>query len=209
MVPVLPRRLQEADNGPVTRVPASGIGHRTNTEDLALRTARLKNAQLEWGVLEAVLLHLVGPHEARGLNGGRNGTILFGTARPGLVSASELIDREKPPRELSAAQVKRALEAAKNEAWTQHERDFMETFRPKDQRIVVLDERRPDAEREVRAHRRGEIVRASTPGFSQDKQVAVVCVHLDMGIHVGHETYVLARKDRDWVVLARVVRSSL
>jgi hypothetical protein len=179
------------------------------TVDLGLRTARLKNALLEWGVLEAVLIDLVSSSEARSLYSGRNGTIAFGTARPStLVAASELIDREEPPSELSAVQVQRALEAAKNAAWTQHERDFVESFRPKDQRIVVLDERRADAPDEVRARRRVEIVRAHTPGFSQDKQVAVVRVLLPVRLHVEYVTYVLARQDSNWTVLARVGKAA-
>ena len=161
-------------------------------------------------MLEAVLIDLVSSREGRLLYSGSNGTIVFGTARPGeLLSASELFDREEPPSELSAVEVQRTLEAAKNAAWTQHERDFVDSFRPKDQRIVVLDERRPDVQHEAGELQPEEIVRAHTPGFSQDKQVAVVRAHLDLGIHVGHVTYVLARQDRNWVVLARVVKSSL
>ena len=99
-------------------------------DDLTLRTRKLKHAQLEWGVLEAVLIDLLGSREGRGLYSGRNGRIVFGTARPGLVSASDLIDREEPPSELSAVQVQRTLEAAKNAAWSQHERDSVESFRP-------------------------------------------------------------------------------
>jgi hypothetical protein len=187
-------------------IPRQKAVGKSNAGDLALRTANLKNALLEWGVIEAVLIDMISSREAFFRSVGRNGTIVFGTARPGqLVSASGLIDRDAPPSELSAVQLQRALEAAKNAAWTQHERDFIESFRTKDQRIVVLDERRPGAENEVRALRRGEMVRAHTPGFSQDKQVAIVRVYLAMGLHVGHATYVLTRQDRNWVVLARVV----
>jgi hypothetical protein len=100
-----------------------------NTGDLGLRTARLKKSLLEGGVLETVLIDLVSSREARSLYSGRNGTIVFGTARPGdLVSASDLIDREEPPSVLSAVQVQRTREAAKNAAWSQHERDFVESF---------------------------------------------------------------------------------
>ena len=169
---------------------------------LALRTERLKNSQLEWSVLEAVLIDV--------LNRRKNGMIVFGTARPGqLISASDLIDREEPPDELSAVQLQRTLEAAKDAARAQYERDFVESFRPKDERIVVLDERRLDAEREVRERGEEEIVRAHAPGFSPDKQVAVVRVHLDLGIHTGSVTYVLARQDGKWAVLARIVKSTL
>ena len=77
-------------------------------------------------------------------------TLGLGTARLGeLVSASELFDREEPPSELSAVQVQRTLESAKNAAWTQHERGFVESFRPKVRRIVVLDERRQDVQHEA------------------------------------------------------------
>jgi hypothetical protein len=99
-------------------------------------------------------------------------------------------------------QIQRAVEAAKNAAWTQHERDFVESFRPKDGRIEVLDERRPDAGQGDRAAGTGEIIRAHTPGFSKDKQVAIVRVELGFGVR---GTYVLGRQDGKWAVLAREI----
>ena len=174
-----------------------------NSEDLKLRTAKLKNAVLQWNVLEAVLLDIIHWNEARLPNGGREETIIFGTARPGLLAASELIDRENPPSELSDVQLQRAEEAAKDAAWAQHERDHVECFRPKDERIMVLNERRPEAADAVQAARYGQILRAHTPGFSKDKQVAIVRVHLGVGIHRHYETYVLGKQDGKWVVLAR------
>ena len=121
------------------------------------------------------------------------------------MSASELIDREEPPSGLSAVQFRRWPEAAKNAAWAQHERDFVESFRPKDGRIVVLDERRSDAGQTARAAPEERLIRAHTPGFSKDKQVAIVRGQLGSGIHV---TYVLGRQDGKWVVLAEVSRGT-
>ena len=177
-----------------------------NKGDLSLRTARLKNAVLEWSVLEAVLVDIIDRHEAAFPNRGRNETIVFATGRPGkLVSASGLIDGDQPPQGLSAGQLESAIEAAKNAAWTQHERDFVESFRPKDERIVVRDERRLDPWRPVRVARTEAAIRAHAPGFSKDKQVAIVSVYLGGGIHLTYETYVLGRQDGRWVVLAREI----
>jgi hypothetical protein len=175
-----------------------------NSEESRLRTARLKSAVLEWSVLEAVCVDMIHRREARARNGSRNETIVFWTRPPGKsVAASWLIDREDPPSELSEVQVQRAVEAAKNAAWTQHERDFMESFRPKDERIVVLDDRRPEAIDEVRAASPGQVIRAHTPGFSKDKKFAIVQVQGDVSIHVEYLIYVLERQDGKWVVLAR------
>jgi hypothetical protein len=175
----------------------------SNSRELSLRAARLKNAALEWSVLEAVLVDIINRNAARFPDGGRDETIVFATARPGkLVSASELIDSDNPPSGLSAVQFPHAMEAAKSAAWAQHERDFVESFRPKDARIEVLDERRPEAGQGVKAERTSELIRAHTPGFSKDQQVAIVRVELGFGIRA---TYILARQDRKWLVLARAI----
>jgi hypothetical protein len=180
-----------------------------NSEDLKLRTAKLKDAVLQWSVLEAALVDIIHWDEARVPKGGKEETIIFGTARPGLLAASELIDREEPPSELSAGQLQRAVEAAKDAAWAQHERDHLESFRPKDERITVLNERRPEAADGVRAARRREIIRAHTPGFSKDKQIAIVRVDLGAFIHRDYVTYVIGKDDGKWVVLARRLGSEM
>jgi hypothetical protein len=45
---------------------------------------------------------------------------------------------------------------------------------------------------------------ANTPGFSRDKQIAIVRVHFPWSIHSGYNTYVLARRDGERVVVVRL-----
>jgi hypothetical protein len=85
-----PTAPQEAGERPVVQIHAS-----ENSGDLSLRTARLKNAALEWSVLEAVFVDIIDRNAALSPDGGRSETIVFATARPSkLVSASGLIDRD-------------------------------------------------------------------------------------------------------------------
>jgi hypothetical protein len=166
-------------------------------------------AALDWSVLEAVLSDLItwtdGPFEDRE---NANPTIFLSTARPNKwVSAGELIDelQHRLDRDkISGPQFQLVREAVKNLVRRQDDRDDVARFRPKDKRIVVWDPRRAQEELEARADRfRPQIFCATTPGFSRDGQFAIVRVSFNWSIHRGEGTYVLLRRDGEWVVLIR------
>jgi hypothetical protein len=205
-------RLPEAFRAKFPRgVP--GTGGRVSKTGSVGQAPRKPNpaskAALDWSVLEATLKDLItwtdGPFEDRK---NANPTIFFSTARPyKWVSAGKLIDdfqlgldRDK----ISGSQFQLVREAVKNLVRRQDDRDNLARFRPTDKRIVVWDPRRAQEERAARARRdRPQIFCATTPGFSQDGQVAIVRVSFNWSIHRGEGTYVLLRRDGEWVVLVR------
>ncbi len=167
------------------------------------------NVSLDSSVLEVVLKDLLTePNSVFEGQGGRNPTIFFMTERPRMaVSAEQLLDptrSEKEWKKLSPAQLELAREAAKNVVQRQDDRDDLARYRPIDKRIVVWDAQRAETKQRRRDVFGPQIFTAHTPGFSTDKQIAMVRVDFPWSIHSGYSTYVLTRKDGEWVVLVRL-----
>jgi hypothetical protein len=120
----------------------------------------------------------------------------------GPVSAADILDRfnsEKEWDKLSSAQLKLAEEAAGDVVRRQAESESFESFRPKDRRIVISHPKQV-----FQGLSSGpQVFEAYKPGYSWDRQLAIVRSEFPWSIHSGHVTYVLAKKDGGWVVLVR------
>jgi hypothetical protein len=166
------------------------------------------HANLDWTILELVLRDLITlPHSPFAHRGEPNRPIVFSPERIALpVSAEDLLDRryaEAQWNKLSAAQIELARQAARQLVRRQDDRDEFERFRPQDRRIVS-EKKRDEAEREPGFPDLGpQTFRAFTPGYSRDRQFAMIRLHFPWGSHTGRATYVLARKDGEWVILIR------
>ena len=167
------------------------------------------NVSLDSSVLEVVLKDLLTePNSVFEGQGGRNPTIFFSTERPRMaVSAEQLLDptrSEKEWKKLSPAQLELAQRGCEEPGRARDDRDDVARYRPIDKRIVVKDAQRAETKQ-----RRGDVLvpqifTTHTPGFSRDKQIAMVRVDFPWSRHSGYSTYVLARKDGEWVVLVRL-----
>jgi hypothetical protein len=99
-----------------------------------------------------------------------------------------------------------AREAAESLVRRVNDKEPFKDLKLKDQRIVVWDKTREVAETEKRNNfLRPQIFRAYPPGYSQDRQVAIVRLTFPWSIHGGDGTYVLVKKEGKWTVLIREI----
>lgn len=103
---------------------------------------------------------------------------------------------EKPWANLTAAQQILLLEAASNLVLRVNSADAFTGYEPVDKRIRIFsDPTTPDVFNRP--------IRAWSPGYSQDKSIAVVRLSIPWSIHHVDGTYVLARSDTGWTILVR------
>jgi hypothetical protein len=107
--------------------------------------------------------------------------------------------------QLPPAQLSLARQAADDLIRRSEEKDAFKAFKPKDKRIIVWDKRRAEAERDSHGrYSRPQVFRAFPPGYSKDAQLAMLHLNFPWSVHAGTATYVLARKQGEWVIVTRV-----
>jgi hypothetical protein len=105
---------------------------------------------------------------------------------------------------LAPAQLGLATEAAGDLMRRLDGKEILKGLTLKDERIVVWDKKQAVAKRgRLRGRARPQVFRAFAPGYSRDRQIAVVRLTFPWSIHSGYATYVLARKESEWAVLIR------
>ena len=142
------------------------------------------------------------------------GKLLFSPeARTGGVRVREILRRGewKEWDALAPGELAGAEEAARDVVRRVQANELFKRFDPKDKRIVVYDRvqqqkdaRDPDTSKRLRSR---QVIGAYPPGYSQDRQLAIV--HLSFpwssGFHTGDVTYALVKRDGRWVVIVRQV----
>lgn len=127
--------------------------------------------------------------------------------RPTVADVLDGKHAKKKWAKLSRIQRGLAREAAGDLVRRLEEKDAFKGFRPKETRIVIWDKRGADEKRDPRSLLiRPQVFRAYAPGYSRDRQLAIVRLTFPWSgpMHSGDGTYVLARKEGEWVVLIRV-----
>jgi hypothetical protein len=159
-------------------------------------------------VLEIVLKDLLSCPDSGLLSRETNKRIHFSPEAPSYRTDLEhVLDRWKREKEwdkLSPVQFALAQQAARELIRRLEEKGVFEGFKPKDERIIIWDKARADATRDPQ-HWPLQVFHAYAPGYSQDRQLAIVRLTFDCFLHPGHTTYILARKEGKWVVLTRIV----
>jgi hypothetical protein len=134
--------------------------------------------------------------------------ILFSPEAPGYrLTLADVLDWQSTTKldKLSSAQLAPAHQAAGHLVRRCEEKDAFKGFKPKDKRTIVGDKRRADAERAAnRPRRRPQVFQAFPPGYSEDRQLAIVHVAFPWSIDSGTATYMLARKQGNWVVVISI-----
>jgi hypothetical protein len=118
------------------------------------------------------------------------------------LKVSEILDGHgwRKRTKLSRAEVRLAREAAGDLVRRREMKHSFSGLRPKDPRIVIWDRIRAESKR---GRVRPQVFRAYAPGYSRDRRLAIVRLTFPWSIHDGEGTYVLARKEGEWVVLTR------
>jgi hypothetical protein len=166
------------------------------------------NAEQDSAVLEVVLKDLFScqgsPLESRNAT---KKQILFS---PEALMAGLTVLDERPQTQLktlSPAQLDLARKANEDLVRRVKAKEFFKDLKLKDERIVVWDKVRADADATIRkvGRRFGgpQVFHAYAPGYSQDRQLAIVRLTFPWSMHSGNGTYVLTRKEGEWVVLSR------
>ena len=115
---------------------------------------------------------------------------------PQTVDAVLYRQEEQPWAGLTATQQILVQEAASNLVIRVNSTNSFADFEPVDSRIrLFTDETTPDVF--------SRPIRAWSPGYSNDKTIAVVRLSIPWSIHHADGTYILARSDAGWTILLR------
>jgi len=107
-------------------------------------------------------------------------------------------------KKLTPAQLGRAREAAVDLVHRVGEKDALKGVKLKDPRIIIWDKAREAAEPKRRgAYDHPQVFEVHAPGYSQGQEIAIVRVRFPWSIHGGFGTYVLLKKEGEWIVLVR------
>lgn len=167
------------------------------------------NAERDFAVLEVVLKDLMTlPDSPLTPRGAAEKQIRFSLeALNDRLSVAEVLEQHHRDqwRRLSPDQTKKVRESAQNLVRRLADKDPFERFKPKDERIILLDKVREEELRATtRRSRRPQVFRAYAPGYSNDRRIAIVLLTYPWsGRHSGEGTYVLAKENDRWVVLLR------
>jgi hypothetical protein len=158
------------------------------------------NIEGDSAVLEVVLLDLF---SCRNSPLGSKEEVFFSSepaTRPMGNAAVMFHDRYNKKWKLPEAELRLAREAAGDLVRRQEKKDNFKDLKLKDERIVVCDKKRADAENKSVCH---QLFSAYPPGYSTDGQLAVVRMAFPWSIHQGDLTYILAKKAGKWTILSR------
>lgn len=86
--------------------------------------------------------------------------------------------------------------------------EVLNQFAPSDQRVILWDDAREDADRKKVFFQRAQVFRALAPGYSRDHKFAVVYMRYPLDIHAGWGSWGLALRNGKWVVVFRDLWSS-
>jgi hypothetical protein len=174
------------------------------------------NAEQDSAVLEVVLKDLFScqrsPLESRNET---KKIILFSPEALTSRGAAWAVLDERPHtqlKSLSPAQLDLARKANEDLVRRAKEKETFKDLKLRDERIVVWDKAHAEADEATRKVKRRfdrpQVFRASAPGYSQDRQLAIVRLTFPWSgaMHHGDGTYVLTRKEGEWVVLSRDFR---
>jgi hypothetical protein len=103
-------------------------------------------------------------------------------------------------RELSPGQLQLVRDAAADLVSRVSAIEPFKEFKPKDERIVIPTE---DLVNGKPRRDQPQVFHAYAPGYSRDRQVAIICLTFPWSKHSGGGTYVLERREGKWVVLLR------
>jgi hypothetical protein len=193
------------------------------------RTAAATDDACNAEVLEVMLIDLLSMKDSPVEPLGRAKEIYFSTEplraiRAQLVKdffSATAIDREAFSK-LSKADLARAMDAADDMVGRAITKDVFKPFKPKDARIKMYTKEKAKADEKwiadvfaSKAPARGgadfpplwgrQVFRAFSPGYSRDKQIAVVSLHFGWSgnFHGAEGRYVLVKRDGKWIVLAK------
>ena len=151
-------------------------------------------------VLEIVLLDLVADPESPVEGRKLLNQIRFSPAPAERLPQLETVLRRfdaKAWDRLSAAQLEAVRKGADDLLRRTKARDSLASFRPKDARIVRSTGEPGDAAL------RPQVFRPYPPGYSADRQLAVVHLVFPWSIHSGDATYVLTRRADRWSIVLK------
>lgn len=157
-------------------------------------------------VIEAVLHDLLTHRESPLARGMRNKQLLFTQTEPGdRFGLDTLIDPdyEKGWKKLPRGQFADARKAAKQLMQRSAAKDAFKPFAPDDPRILFHT-----AEQVIETRKKeffAQIFRVSPPGYARDQKIALVHLWFPWSIHVGVATYMLVRRDDQWVISIRQI----
>jgi hypothetical protein len=166
------------------------------------------NADRDSAVLEVVLKDLLSWPESpfRPRDATKKQILFSPEALTGRLTVADVLQRHDPRgwQKMSPVQIVLASEAARHLARRLDAKDTLKGLKLKDERIAIWAKAGADAKRDRPSRRaRPQVFRAYAPGYSHDRQVAIVRLAYPWSIHSGYATYVLARKENEWVILVR------
>lgn len=163
----------------------------------------------DFDLLEAVLKDILSKHGPDSILYNKK-QLLFSLDVPDFLGdrrlkVSDVANKErlKDRSKLSPAQLGLALEAAAELVRRQNLKSPFKDFKPTDKRIVIWDKARGTQDPSAPGLLQAQVFRAFAPGYSQNRQLAIVYLTYPSDIHFCFGSYGLAKKEGKWVVLFR------
>jgi len=160
-------------------------------------------------VLEVVLVDLLSnPDSMSGWNKETKKEIYFSTDVPShgtqALEAAEILrpSDDKKLEKLSADQLVSRREAAEHLVQRVGNKDVFKDFVPRDKRVRMYskEEREKDEQRDF-FNRLNDVFSAYSPGYSRNRELAIVHLSFRWSIHGAVGTYVLTKKKDGWIIL--------